>query len=234
MTLYGPNDAEDDLMREALALADRGRFEVEPNPRVGCLLLKDGEVVARGWHEYFGGRHAEALALEEAREKGVQADTAVVTLEPCSTEKGADGKKTPPCAQALVEAGVQRVVIGAVDPDPRHRRAGIDLLEAAGLDVLDGVLASKCDELYAPFRKALQLDRPWMLCKWAMTLDGKTAAPTGEARWISGPASRERVHRLRAAVDAILVGSGTALADDPELTARRAGRVDPTTVLRPD
>ena len=191
-------NAEDELMREALALADRGRFEVEPNPRVGCLLLKDGEIVARGWHEYFGGRHAEAMALEEARNKGVQADTAVVTLEPCSTEKGADGKKTPPCAQALVEAGVQRVVIGAVDPDPRHRRAGIDLLEAAGLDVLDGVLASKCDELYAPFRKALQLDRPWMLCKWAMTLDGKTAAPTGEARWISGPEAWTKTHALRA------------------------------------
>ena len=169
---------DDAWMQQALVLADRGRFEVEPNPRVGCVLLQDGEVVATGWHEYFGGRHAEAMALDEAAARGKRPDTAVVTLEPCSSEQGVDGKQTPPCAQRLVAAGVRRVVIGAIDPDPRHRRRGIALLEEAGIDVLDGVLASHCDRLYVPFKRALALDRPWMLCKWAMTLDGKTASPS--------------------------------------------------------
>ncbi|MCK5942201.1 MAG: bifunctional diaminohydroxyphosphoribosylaminopyrimidine deaminase/5-amino-6-(5-phosphoribosylamino)uracil reductase RibD [Planctomycetes bacterium] len=222
---------EELLMREALELADRGRFEVEPNPRVGCLLLRDGEVVARGWHEFFGGRHAEAMALEELRRKGAQADTAVVTLEPCTTPMGVDGKKTPPCAQALIDAGIQRVVIGTVDPDPRHRRAGIDMLEEAGIDVLDGVLASQCDALYAPFRKALKLDRPWMLCKWAMTLDGKTAAPTGEARWISGPEARRKTHELRAHCDGVMVGFRTAQIDDPELTVRHVEGKQPVRIV---
>lgn len=222
---------EEAWMLEALDLADRGRFEVEPNPRVGCLLLRDGAVVARGWHEYFGGRHAEAMALDELRRVSLQADTAVVTLEPCSSGQGVGGKKQPPCAQALVKAGIRRVVIGAVDPDPRHRRAGIDLLEDAGLDVLDGVLASRCDELYAPFRKALQLDRPWMLCKWAMTLDGKTAAPTGEARWISGPQARKKTHELRAHCDGVMVGFRTAQIDDPELTVRHVEGKQPVRIV---
>ena len=208
------------LMEEALELARRGRGEVEPNPRVGCLLLQDGEIVARGWHGHFGGPHAEAVALAEAKALGKRPDTAVVTLEPCSTPRGQDGKKTDPCAQALVAAGIRRVVIGIVDPDPRHRRRGIALLEAAGVEVLDGVQASACDDLVVPFRKALTLDRPWMLCKWAMTLDGKTAAPTGEARWISGPEARTKTHELRAHCDGVMVGFRTAQIDDPELTVR--------------
>ncbi|MFK7741575.1 MAG: bifunctional diaminohydroxyphosphoribosylaminopyrimidine deaminase/5-amino-6-(5-phosphoribosylamino)uracil reductase RibD [Planctomycetota bacterium] len=222
---------DDELMLRALELADRGRFEVEPNPRVGCLLLQDGEVVAEGWHEYFGGRHAEAMAIELARERGAKPDTAVVTLEPCSSHQGVDGKKTPPCAQALVEAGVRRVVVGAVDPDPRHRREGIALLEEHGIEVLDGVMASRSDALYAPFRKALQLDRPWMLCKWAMTLDGKTAAPTGEARWISGPEARTKTHELRAHCDGVMVGFRTAQIDDPELTVRHVEGKQPTRIV---
>jgi len=222
---------EDEWMRDAIALAELGRFEVEPNPRVGCLLIKDGEVVARGHHEYFGGRHAEAMALDMARQNGVRPDTAVVTLEPCSTDKGVDGKKTAPCAQALIAAGVQRVIIGAVDPDPRHRRQGIALLEDAGIDVLDGVLASTCDELYVPFKKALSLDRPWMLCKWAMTLDGKTAAPTGEARWISGPEARRKTHELRARCDGVMVGFRTAQIDDPELTVRHVEGEQPVRIV---
>lgn len=222
---------EDELMRRALALADRGRFEVEPNPRVGCLLLQDGEVVAEGWHEFFGGRHAEAMALDVARERGAKPDTAVVTLEPCSSEQGVDGKKTPPCAHALVAAGIRRVVIGAVDPDPRHRREGIALLEEHGIEVLDGVLASQCDQLYAPFKKALKLDRPWMLCKWAMTLDGKTAAPTGEARWISGPEARTKTHQLRAHCDGVMVGFRTAQIDDPELTVRHCEGKQPIRIV---
>jgi diaminohydroxyphosphoribosylaminopyrimidine deaminase/5-amino-6-(5-phosphoribosylamino)uracil reductase len=221
----------DALMAEAVALAQRGRGEVEPNPRVGCLLLRDGEVVARGWHEFFGGRHAEAMALEAAAAAGVRPDTAIVTLEPCSTAKGHDGKKTPPCAQALVAAGVRRVVIGNVDPDPRHRRQGIAVLEAAGVEVLDGVLASTCEAIHEPFRKALGLQRPWMLCKWAMTLDGKTAAPTGEARWISGPEARRRTHVLRARCCGVMVGFRTAQIDDPELTVRHVEGKQPIRIV---
>jgi diaminohydroxyphosphoribosylaminopyrimidine deaminase/5-amino-6-(5-phosphoribosylamino)uracil reductase len=212
----------DAWMQDAVELAQRGRGEVEPNPRVGCLLLKAGVVVARGWHEHYGGRHAEAMALDEARHNGVRPDTAVVTLEPCSTPKGQDGKKTPPCAAALIEAGVKRVLIGTIDPDPRHRRHGIQALEQAGIEVLDGIAATLCEQLYEPFRRALQLDRPWMLAKWAMTLDGKTAAPTGEARWISGIEARTKTHELRARCDGVMVGFRTAQVDDPELTVRFA------------
>ncbi|MFY9343328.1 MAG: bifunctional diaminohydroxyphosphoribosylaminopyrimidine deaminase/5-amino-6-(5-phosphoribosylamino)uracil reductase RibD [Planctomycetota bacterium] len=219
------------LMAEAVALAAAGRFQVEPNPRVGCLLLQDGAVVARGHHEWFGGRHAEAMALAAAAAAGVRPDTAVVTLEPCSSTQGVAGKKTPPCVGALLAAGVRRVVIGCVDPDPRHRRAGIAALEAAGVEVIDGVLASQCDGLLVPFRKALALDRPWMLCKWAMTLDGKTASPTGEARWISGEEARTRTHELRARCDGVMVGFKTAQIDDPELTVRLVAGRQPVRIV---
>jgi diaminohydroxyphosphoribosylaminopyrimidine deaminase / 5-amino-6-(5-phosphoribosylamino)uracil reductase len=219
------------LMQEALELAAAGRGEVEPNPRVGCLLLADGEVIARGHHEFFGGRHAEAMALEAAAATGRRPDTAIVTLEPCSSDKGKDGKKTAPCAQALIAAGVRRVVIGSVDPDPRHRRHGIGVLEAAGVEVLDGVLASQCERLLVAFRKALALDRPWMLCKWAMTLDGKTAAPTGEARWISGQEARTKTHELRARCDGVMVGFRTAQIDDPELTVRHVAGKQPVRIV---
>ncbi|MEO6594457.1 MAG: bifunctional diaminohydroxyphosphoribosylaminopyrimidine deaminase/5-amino-6-(5-phosphoribosylamino)uracil reductase RibD [Planctomycetota bacterium] len=219
------------LMQEALDLAQRGRVEVEPNPRVGCILLQDGEIVGRGWHEFFGGRHAEAMALEEAACAGRHPDTAVVTLEPCSTLKGEHGKKTAPCAQALIAAGVRRVVIGRVDPDARHRRQGIAMLEQAGAEVLDGLLASQFDAMNEPFLKALGLDRPWTLCKWAMTLDGKTAAPSGEARWISGSEARRRTHELRARCCGVMVGFRTAQIDDPELTVRHVEGKQPIRIV---
>ncbi|MCR9247881.1 MAG: bifunctional diaminohydroxyphosphoribosylaminopyrimidine deaminase/5-amino-6-(5-phosphoribosylamino)uracil reductase RibD [bacterium] len=217
------------LMAEALELAQRGRYHVEPNPRVGCLLLQDGEVVGRGYHEYFGGRHAEAMALEDAA--GRRPDTAIVTLEPCSSPKGERGKKTGPCAQALIDAGVKTVVIGSLDPDPRHRRAGIQVLEQAGVEVIDGVLASRCDPSFELFKKALGLQRPWVLAKWAMTLDGKTAAPTGEARWISGPEARRRTHELRARCGGVMVGFRTAQIDDPELTVRHVEGEQPVRIV---
>ncbi|MFM1871234.1 MAG: hypothetical protein RL398_656, partial [Planctomycetota bacterium] len=219
------------LMLEAIELAQRGRGEVEPNPRVGCILLQGGVPVAQGWHEYFGGRHAEAMALDEARAKGAKPDTAVVTLEPCSTPKGQDGKKTPPCAQALVDAGLKTVVIGALDPDPRHRRHGIEVLEQAGIEVIDGVHATRCDAINRPFQKALKQKRPWTLCKWAMTLDGKTAAPTGEARWISGAEARRRTHELRARCCGVMVGFRTAQIDDPELTVRHVEGKQPIRIV---
>lgn len=219
------------LMARALELAQRGRGEVEPNPRVGCLLLQDGEVVAEGYHAFHGGPHAEAVALGAAAEAGRRPDTAIVTLEPCSLQQGHYGKKTPPCAQALHAAGIRRVVVGAVDPDPRHRRAGIAWLEQHGVEVVDSVLATASLAINRPFLKALQLDRPWTLCKWAMTLDGKTAAATGEARWISGPESRRRTHELRARCDAVLVGFRTAQIDDPELTVRHVEGRQPIRIV---
>jgi diaminohydroxyphosphoribosylaminopyrimidine deaminase/5-amino-6-(5-phosphoribosylamino)uracil reductase len=218
-------------MREALALAERGRGEVEPNPRVGCVLLQDGEIVARGHHARFGGPHAEAEALAEAKARGARPDTAVVTLEPCSSPKGTNGKRNDPCAQALVAAGIRRVVFGSVDPDPRHRRQGYAVFDEAGVEVIDGVLASACEALVVQFKKALSLDRPWMLCKWAMTLDGKTAAPTGEARWISGPEARTKTHELRARCDGVMVGFRTAQIDDPELTVRHVEGKQPIRIV---
>lgn len=218
-------------MQEALDLAQRGCGEVEPNPRVGALLLQDGEVVGRGFHGYYGGPHAEVAALEDARSRGAKPDTAVVTLEPCSSNLGDGGKKTPPCTQALLAAGIRRVVVGAIDPDPRHRRRGLVELEQRGVEVIEGVLADDFLRQNRPFVKWLSLDRPWTIAKWAMTLDGKTAAPTGESRWISGPESRRRTHELRARCDAVLVGFRTAQIDDPELTVRHVAGRQPVRIV---
>jgi diaminohydroxyphosphoribosylaminopyrimidine deaminase/5-amino-6-(5-phosphoribosylamino)uracil reductase len=221
----------DELMDEAIGRALRGRGEVEPNPCVGALMLQDGRVVGRGHHPYYGGPHAEVVALEDARSNGCQPDTAVVTLEPCCSPLGDGGKKTPPCVDALVEAGIRRVVVGAIDSDPRHRRRGIADLEERGIEVIEGVRADECRAINRPFQKWLTLDRPWTIAKWAMTLDGKTAAPTGEARWISGFESRRRTHELRARCDAVLVGFRTAQIDDPELTVRHVDGKQPIRIV---
>lgn len=219
------------LMQEALDLAQRGRGEVEPNPRVGALMLQDGEVVGRGYHTHYGGPHAEIAALQDARSRGATPDTAVVTLEPCSAQRGEGGKKTGPCTQALLDAGIRKVIVGAIDPDPRHRRRGLIELEQRGVEVQDGVLSEQSLAINQPFLKALSLDRPWTIAKWAMTLDGKTAAPTGEARWISGPESRRRTHVLRAQCDAVIVGFRTAQIDDPELTVRHVEGKQPIRIV---
>jgi diaminohydroxyphosphoribosylaminopyrimidine deaminase / 5-amino-6-(5-phosphoribosylamino)uracil reductase len=219
------------LMQEALALALHGRGEVEPNPRVGAIALQDGEVVGRGFHSHWGGPHAEVMALHAAAAQNRRPDTLVVTLEPCSSPRGTAGKKTPPCTLALIEAGIRRVVVGALDPDPRHRRTGILELEAKGVQVIDGVLGSRVMEQNRPFQKWLTLDRPWTLAKWAMTLDGKTAAPSGESRWISGPEARRRAHLLRSRCDAVIVGFRTATIDDPELTVRHVEGAQPVRIV---
>lgn len=221
----------DTLMAEAIELALRGRGEVEPNPRVGALALQGDRIVGRGFHPHWGGPHAEVVALQDARAAGAQPDTMLVTFEPCSTPKGVQGKKTEPCNRLLLDAGIRRVVIGAADPDPRHRRAGLLALEAAGVEVIDGVLASRCLQINHPFERWLGLDRPWTIAKWAMTLDGKTAAASGEARWISGLEARKRTHELRGRCDAVLVGYRTALIDDPELTVRHVPGRQPVRVV---
>lgn len=204
-------------MYQALALAERGRGRVEPNPMVGCVLVRDGRELGRGYHAAFGELHAEAAALTDAIDRGedVAGATAYVTLEPCS-----HFGKTPPCADALIEARIGRAVIAMVDPYPRVAGTGVSKLREAGIEVELGICEKQARRLNEPFIKRVTTGLPWVIIKWASTLDGKVATHTGDSKWISGEASRRIVHELRAGVDAVMVGVGTVLADDPQLTAR--------------
>jgi diaminohydroxyphosphoribosylaminopyrimidine deaminase / 5-amino-6-(5-phosphoribosylamino)uracil reductase len=205
------------FMARALELAVRGQGHVEPNPMVGCVLVRDGEVVGEGWHKKFGGPHAEVEALHVAGALAKGA-TAYVTLEPCCHHG-----KTPPCTQALIKAGVGKVVCAQRDPFKAVGGRGIAELQAAGIEVEVGLMQAEAARLNAPYLKLIGSGRPWMIAKWAMTLDGKIATATGDSRWISGAASRGIVQQLRGRVDGIIVGHGTAVVDDPLLTARPAG-----------
>ncbi len=204
-------------MARALELAARAEGLVEPNPMVGCTIVRDGETVGEGYHRRYGGPHAEIEALQSAGPR-TQGATAYVTLEPCCHTG-----KTGPCSQALIHAGIRRVVVAQRDPFPKVAGQGIAELQQAGLDVEVGLLASEAQELNAPYLKLVGTGRPWIIAKWAMSLDGKLATHALDSRWISGDASRPLVHRLRGRVDGILVGRGTAVADDPLLTARPPG-----------
>jgi diaminohydroxyphosphoribosylaminopyrimidine deaminase/5-amino-6-(5-phosphoribosylamino)uracil reductase len=205
-------------MGRALELAARGQGSVEPNPMVGCVLVRDGREIAAGWHERFGGPHAEAAAIAAGGAANLAGATAYVTLEPCCHQD-----KTPPCAEALIRAGVSRVVAAMRDPFPQVAGGGIRRLTEAGIQVDVGCREDEARRLNAPYLKLVEQKRPWIIAKWAMSLDGKLAARSGYSRWISGEESRAIVHRLRGRVDAILVGSRTAAMDDPLLTARPAG-----------
>src|SRR5580700_3393612 len=215
-------DAPFDLphMRAALALARRGLGSTWPNPAVGCVIVNDGRVVGRGWTQKGGRPHAETEALQRA---GVAAKgaTAYVSLEPCSHHG-----KTPPCAEALIVARIARVVAAVEDPDPRVSGAGIARLRDAGVKVETGLCADEAAELNAGFFCRVKHGRPLVTLKLATSLDGRIATPSGESRWITGEAARERAHLLRATHDAVLVGTGTALADDPLLTCRLPGLAD--------
>ncbi len=200
-------------MTRALALAERGLFTTQPNPRVGCVVVRDGEVVGEGWHQKAGEPHAEVFALRAAGEKARGA-TAYVTLEPCSHHG-----RTPPCADALIEAGVARVVIASIDTNP-EAKGGVDKLRAAGIAVETGLMEDAARELNIGFFSRLERGRPWVRVKLAMSLDGRTALANGESKWITGEAARADVQRWRARSSAILTGSGTVLADDPRLTVR--------------
>lgn len=208
------------FMREAIALAGRGRWRAFPNPAVGAVLVRDGEVLARGWHRGAGLAHAEVDCLADAAARGVDPSgcTLVVTLEPCRHHG-----KTPPCTDAILEAGISRVVFGHHDPNP-EAGGGAELLAAAGLEVFGPLLEDECRDLAADFLVWQCSDRPYVLLKLASTLDGRIATRNGVSQWISGPDSRNAVHELRAGVGfaggAILVGGGTFRADDPLLTAR--------------
>lgn len=204
-------------MQQAIDLARKGEGFVEPNPMVGCIIAKDSKCIARGYHEKFGAPHAEVNAIDNATESTAGA-TAYVSLEPCSH----DGK-TGPCADALIEAKISRVVIATQDPNPLVSGKGIQKLRDAGIQVDVGVREKESREVLAPFLKVVQKEKPWVIAKWAMTLDGKIATASGNSEWISNEQSRLLVHQLRSRVDAIMVGSGTAKADDPSLTVRLPG-----------
>ena len=204
-------------MRAALGLARRGLGNVWPNPAVGCAIVKDGRVVGRGWTQPGGRPHAEAEALARAGE-AARGATAYVTLEPCC-----HWGKTPPCADALIAAGISRVVAAVDDPDLRAAGSGLARLREAGLAVETGLCAAEAAELNAGFFQRVQTGRPLVTLKLAASLDGRIAAASGESRWITGERARERAHLLRAGHDAVMVGSGTVLADDPRLTCRLPG-----------
>lgn len=217
-------------MTRALELAARGDWRTAPNPRVGAVIVRDGEVVAEGWHVEAGGPHAEAAALRDLAARGLDARgaTMFVTLEPCGPFPG---KRTPPCVDALLAAGLARVVVAQTDPHPPVDGSSLARLRAAGVAVEVGLLEREARRLNGPWNTWARLGRPYVTAKWAMSLDGKIAARTGDARWISGPESRRRAHALRGEVDAVVVGLGTALADDPLLTRRDAPGRDPLRVV---
>ncbi|MGI9591846.1 MAG: bifunctional diaminohydroxyphosphoribosylaminopyrimidine deaminase/5-amino-6-(5-phosphoribosylamino)uracil reductase RibD, partial [Myxococcota bacterium] len=211
-------------MRMALAQARRARGKSFPNPPVGAVVYRGDRLLGRGYTRPAGGPHAEVVALERATRRhgarAVRGAAVAVTLEPCSHHG-----RTPPCADRLVQAGIARVVVGHRDPHREVSGRGLRRLRRAGVEVAVGVLADACREQHRGFLCVCEQGRPFVSLKLASSLDGRIATASGESRWITGPRSRERVHRLREAVDAVMVGSGTARADDPALTARRSGRV---------
>jgi diaminohydroxyphosphoribosylaminopyrimidine deaminase/5-amino-6-(5-phosphoribosylamino)uracil reductase len=201
-------------MARALLLAERGLMTTAPNPRVGCVLVRNGEIVGEGWHERSGQPHAEINALQQAGSNAAGA-TAYVTLEPCCHQG-----RTPPCTDALVAAGVTRVVAAMEDPNPQVAGQGLAALHDAGIDATAGLLADVAEQLNIGFIMRMRQGRPWVRCKLAMSIDGRTAMASGESCWITGAAARADVHRLRGRSDAIMTGIGTVLADDPSLTVR--------------
>ncbi len=207
-------------LARAIELAGRGVGAVKPNPVVGAVIARNGDVLGEGWHERFGAAHAEVNAIEACGLADLSGATLYVSLEPCCHEG-----KTPPCTEAIVQAGIGRVVVGSDDPTEKAAGRGLGILRDEGVEVViaDGELATRARLLNQAFRKHARVGRPWVLFKSAMTLDGKVATRAGDSQWISGEASRALAHRWRASVDAVVVGIGTALADDPQLTARPEG-----------
>jgi len=216
---------DEKIMKRAIQLARKGVGRTSPNPAVGCVIVKDGETVGEGWHRKAGTPHAEVHALKEAGERAKGADL-YVTLEPCS-----HFGKTPPCADAVAAAGVSRVYVGMIDPNPLVSGRGIERLRKSGVKVEAGLCEAGCRVLNLPFIKHVTTGLPYVTMKSAMTMDGKTAALSGDSRWITSESSRKLVHRLRASVDAVLTGSGTLLADDPQLTVRMAGGKSPVRIV---
>jgi len=207
-------------LARAIELAQNGAGAVRPNPVVGAVVARDGKVLGEGWHKEFGAAHAEVNAIEACGLADLSGATLYVSLEPCCHEG-----KTPPCTEAILQAGLRRVVVASDDPTEKASGRGLGMLRDEGVEVViaDGELAARARLLNQAFRKHARVGRPWVLFKSAMTLDGKVATRTGDSKWISGETSRRLAHRWRASVDAVVVGIGTALADDPQLTARPDG-----------
>jgi diaminohydroxyphosphoribosylaminopyrimidine deaminase / 5-amino-6-(5-phosphoribosylamino)uracil reductase len=206
------------MMRRAIELAKQGLGYVEPNPMVGCVVVKNQSVVAEGFHQRFGEAHAEVNALMGLSPELRQGSTIYITLEPC-THHG----KTPPCIDLVLASKPIRVIIGVSDPFPQVAGSGIAQLRDAGIRVNVGIESNACRRLIAPFSKRQNTGLPWIIAKWAMTLDGRMATHTGESKWITNEASRSHAHRIRGNMDAIVVGVGTAIKDDPMLNARPTG-----------
>src|SRR5882724_9875474 len=211
---YIPQDEQ--FMRRALALARRGLGQTSPNPAVGAVLVKNGRVIGEGWHKRAGGPHAEVFALRGVNARGA---TLYVTMEPCRT-----WGKTPPCTEAIIAAGVKRVVVAALDPNPKHNGRGLRVLRRAGIRVESGLLADEATAMNEAFNKWITTGMPLVTAKAAMSLDGKIATRTGDSKWITSEAARREAHKLRACVDAIMVGANTVTRDDPQLTVRHGQR----------
>ncbi len=212
-------------MQRALALAARGAGWVNPNPQVGAVIVSnDGQVIGEGWHTAFGKLHAEREALADAarRDFSTNGATIYVTLEPCCHTG-----KQPPCTQALIDAGIKRVVMGAYDPNPLVSGKGIRQLQEAGIEVVRDVMTGQCEQINRAWLHYIQTKRPFITLKYAMTLDGKIATRSGDSKWVTGEVARKRVHEGRAKAAGILVGIGTVLADNPQLTARDTANPNP-------
>src|SRR4051794_23501877 len=213
-------DPDHEHLARAVELAERGLGRVSPNPLVGAVVVRDGQVLGEGWHEEYGGPHAEVNAIRAAGDADLSGSTLYVSLEPCCHQG-----HQPPCTDAILAAGIGRVVVASDDPSSKAAGRGLGILRDEGVDVrvVDGTLSSTARLANQAFRKHARTGRPLVVFKAAMTLDGKVATRTGDSKWISCESSRRRVHRWRAQVDAVAVGIGTALADDPQLTARVDG-----------
>lgn len=209
--------SHDYYMARAVQLAQRGLFTTDPNPRVGCVIVKDGNIVGEGWHQRAGEAHAEINALQTAGKRAQDADC-YVTLEPCSYTG-----KTPPCADALIKSDIKHVFIAMEDPNPLVSGQGINKLKAAGIEVIVGLFAQQAESLNVGYCQRMRSNRPYVRSKIAMSLDGRTAMSSGESQWITGAVARQDVQKLRARSSAILTGIGTVLADDPALTVRPEG-----------
>lgn len=214
-------------MKEAIGLAEKAEGFTSPNPTVGAVVVKDGRIVGRGWHEAAGRPHAEVVAIDEAGPLAEKADL-YVTLEPCNHTG-----RTPPCTEKILRAGIARVVFAVRDPNPNVTGGGHDFLRNRGLEVVEGVCRQAAEKQIEWFLKFVRTKKPFVTLKCAMTLDGRIATRTGDSRWVTGETARRYVHRLRHAADAIMVGSGTVKADNPRLTARLDGRPakDPLRVI---
>ena len=212
-------------MRRAIALAQKGEGQVSPNPLVGAVIVKDGKIIGEGYHEHYGQPHAERNALANCIQSPEGA-TIYVTLEPCCHHG-----KQPPCTDALLAAGIRRVVIGSKDPNPLVHGKGIRILREHGVEVTEQVLQDECDEMNEVFFHYIQTKLPYVRMKYAMTLDGKIASASGKSQWITGEAAREQVHRMRHEMTGIMVGAGTVIADDPMLNCRLPQTKDPVRIV---